>query len=46
LPENQPDVAPYGAQNSLFAVLSHGWLAMGYMTTPATRAFGQRWPLF
>jgi hypothetical protein len=34
-----PDTAPTGLDEYLGGTLTHGWLAMGYMTSPAPRAF-------
>jgi hypothetical protein len=38
--EPRSDVALGGARYSFYPVPSHGWLAVGQMTAPATRAFG------
>jgi hypothetical protein len=35
----RPDVAPGGAQHSFCDVLSHGWLAVGHMMSPAKAGF-------
>ena len=37
-----PDAAPPGLDKNFGGVSPHGWLAMGYMTSPATRAASQR----
>jgi len=38
LPAEISDAAPAGAGGSSTCSLTHGWLAVGYMTAPAARA--------